>query len=254
MTGQTGFTLKGVNLRTQGWDIASVEGWDAWPGQRMGEADYGYNHGSRFDDRGFFMGRDFGVSLHVLPYDPTTGVQTDPAENAQANLDDVLGLFYSLSGLTLVRTMPDATVRELLDCRAVAAWSVEKGVGTFGRRINAVLRAGYPFWQQTGVVSSGAQSGAFSLTNNGNAPINNMVVVMTTAGRLTHDDSGDYVETDQNAITIDVGARTAKNGSTFKDNHLARNRAWWLQMEPGVNDFTVSGGGNATVTFRHHWL
>lgn len=255
MANRTEYALSGFDLRNLGWDLSSIAGWDGWPGMRVGESAYGYEHGARFDDRGFFLPRDVGLSMVVLPRDPTTGAQTlDPAVHAQANLDDVLGAFYALGGATLTRTMPDATVRELFGLRPVSAWPVEPGPGTFGRRVNVLLRAPYPFWQQTGVQTSGAQTGSFALTNSGNAPINNMVVLFTTAGRLTHTGSGDWIEVTENSITADVGAKTAKNGSTFKDNKFGRLNPWWLQMEPGVNNFAVSGGGNVTVTYYHHWL
>ncbi len=256
MVNKTGLDLGGVDLRTLGYEVASVEGWDGWPGMRIGEAHHAYEHGTRFDDRGFFNPRDLGISMVVLPRDPITGLQTlDPAEHAQANVDDLLGALYNLNGVTLIRTMPDATVRELFDLRSVSVWPVETGPGSFGRRFNILLHAAYPFWQQTGIQSQAGQTGGFSAVNDGNAPINNMVVTFNTAGRLTHNVSGDYIETDTTAsIVVDVGAKTVAIGSTFHDNEFHRNRAWWLQMEAGSNAFTVTLGGNVDITWFHHWL
>jgi len=254
----TGFVLNGLDLRQVGWDVGSIVGWDGWPGLKLTGLEPGYSHGSVMDVRGFFKPKIMGIRLTLFPWLPTSLEQTlaTPEHHIADNLDDVLGAIYGTNGgdLVLARTMPDATVREIT-VRPVQGFPVTKGPGAAGRDLALVLRADYPFWQQTGVQSATGETGAFNIVNNGNAPINNMVVTFNSTGRLTHDVSGDFIETDTTAgIVCDVGARTAKIGSVFHDNHFRRSVAWWIQAEPGTDGFTVSNGGNVDVTWRHHWL
>lgn len=254
----TGFTLKGINLRQIGWDIGSIEGWDSWPGMKLNGLQPGYSHGSVMDDRGFFQPKILGIQLSIFPWLPASLEQTlaTPEHHIADNTDTILGALYGVNGgpITLARTMPDATVREI-DVRVIQASPLTKGVGAVGRRIGMVLRAPYPFWQETGVQSVTGETGSFDIVNDGNAPINNMIVTFNNIGRLTHDATGDYIQAvTTNGIVADVGARTAKIGSTFYDNRFFRNRGWWIQAEPGTDGFTCSQGANVDVSWFHHWL
>lgn len=253
---QTGWDIAGTDLRRVGYNIDSVAGWDAFPGQRAASFQYGYRHGEVFDQRGFYNARLLPLRIGIVPAAPDGShdyATTSPEEYVQDNIDDVLGLLHSLGDLTVTRTMPDASVRTIQG-RVINAVPVEKGVGKIGRILNVLLRCGYPFWEQTGQQSQLGQTGAFSAANDGNAPINNMVVVFNVAGTLTHDASGDWISCTEAGVTVDVGARTVKNGAVFKDSTFDYRDAWWLQMEPGSNGFTVSGGGDIDLTWYHSWL
>ena len=256
MANTTGFTLNGLDLRQVGWDIGSVSGWESWPGKRHHATEYGYRHGSQMDDRGFYLARDIGIQMFVHPYLPAGGDSSliDPAEHIQSNVDDLLGALHSVSSaLVLSKAMPDGTTRAI-DVHPVGAWPLSKGVGAVGRTFGLLLNAPYPFYEETAQQSQAGETGAFTATNNGNAPINNMVVTFNAAGTLTHDVSGDFITVTEVGDVVDVGARTIKLAAVHKDNNLDVNRAWWLQMEPGVNDFTVSGGGNVDLTWYHSWF
>jgi len=252
----TGLTLAGLNLRQVGWDIGSVSGWESWPGKRLQETTYGYRHGSQMDDRGFYRSRNIGIQMAVHPLLPAGGDSSliDPAEHIQSNVDDLLGALHSVTdSLVLSKAMPDGTTRAI-DVYPVASWALAKGVGAVGRKFGILLRAPYPFYEETAQQSQTAETGAFSATNNGNAPIANMVVTFNTLGTLTHDVSGDFITVTESGLVVDVGARTVKLAAAHKDNKLSVNRAWWLQMEPGSNAFTVSGGGDVDLTWYHTWF
>ncbi len=250
----TGFTLAGLDLRQVGWDIGTVNGWDSWPGKRLQETVYGYRHGAQMDDRGFYKARDIALSISVHPFLPAGGGSDDPAEHIQSNVDDLLGALHNVSDtLLLSRAMPDGSVRTL-DVYPVQTFAMSKGTGPVGRQFGLLLRAPYPFWQQTGQQSQNGETGSFTADNDGNAPIGNMVVAFNTAGTLTHDASGDFITVTESGLIVDMGARTVKAGSVHKDNKLTVNRAWWLQMEPGSNAFTVSGGGNIDLDWFHHFF
>ena len=251
---ETGFTLKGLDLRRVGYNISRVSGWDGLPGVRSAGAEYAFRHGVTFDQRGFYRERNLAIAMFVLPEDPAGGVSLSAGSHIQANVDDILGACYGLGDLLLSRAMPDGTTREL-DVRVTDAIPVDEGPGVFGRAIVLNLRAGYPFWRETGQQSVTGQTTAFNLVNNGNAPINNMVVTFNIAGRLTHDASGDYIEVTTNGLVCDVGARTVKTGGgAFADNQFTRNRSYWIQAEPGSDGFTPSGGADVDVTWYHSWL
>ncbi len=256
MATTTGFTLAGLDLRQVGWDIGSVNGWDGWPGKRLQETVYGYRHGAQMDDRGFYNSRDIGLQISVHPLLPAGGDSglIDAAEHIQSNVDDLMGALHNVNDtLLLSRAMPDGTTRTL-EVYPVQAWAIAKGIGVVGRRFGLMLRAPYPFWEQTGQQSENGETGGFTAANDGNAPIGNMVITFNTAGTLTHDASGDFITVIENGLIVDVGARTVKLGSVHKDNKLTVNRAWWLQMEPGSNAFTVSGGGNIDLDWFHHFF
>lgn len=251
----TGWVLNALDLRRIGYDISSVTGWDSFPGVRLQTSEYAYQHGNRFDQRGFYKTRLLGLQMTIVPYDPD-GSQTysNLSQHIQENVDAILGALHSLGNITISRTMPDTTVRNI-EGRAIQAVPITDGPGVLGRNLGLLMECGYPFWRESGQQSVSGETGAFIATNDGNAPINNMVVTFNSPGRLTHDDSGDYIETDtDNSIVVDVGPRTVKLGSTFKDNRFGYNAGWFLQMEPGDNDFTVSGGGDVDMTWYHSWL
>lgn len=254
---ETGWTLQGTDLRRVGYNIDSVDGWDSFPGMRAQATEYSYQHGSRFDQRGFYKSRLLGLKMKAFPFaaDGSVTYPTNPARHIQENVDLILGLLHSLGDLEVVRAMPDGTTRRIWG-RAIQAVPITKAEGPFGRNLGLLLECGYPFWRQDGQQSSGSQTASFSQTNDGNAPINNMVITFNLPGRLTHTDSGDYLETvTDNNVVIDVGARTVKIGSTFVDNRLNDyNAPWFMQMEPGLNNFQVSGGGDVSMTWYHSWL
>lgn len=255
MTTTTGFTLTGLNLRQVGWDIGTVTGWDGWPGKRLQETVYGYRHGAQMDDRGFYKPRNIALAISVHPFLPAGGSGSiDPAEHIQSNVDDLLGALHSVTdSLVLSRAMPNDTVRTL-DVVPVQSFSLGKGTGPVGRQFGLILRAPYPFWEQTGLNSQNGETGGFTATNLGNAPIGNMVVTFNSAGKLTHNPSGDFIQVSESGLIVRMQERTVKSGATHKDNKLTVNRAWWLQMEPGSNSFTVSGGGNIDLDWFHHFF
>ncbi len=107
------------------------------------------------------------------------------------------------------------------------------------------LHAPYPFW--IGVAAS--QQTPTTITNNGSAPVGDAIIDVTgttTAPRLTHDDTGDFIEIagalPAGGVKIDVGGRTAvriSGGADWSDN-LVVNAPWWMEFDPGANAVTVS--------------
>ncbi len=119
------------------------------------------------------------------------------------------------------------------------------------------LKSPHAFW--VGVAAS--QQTPTTITNNGTAPAGDAVVAVTgttTAPRLTHSATGDFIEIagvlPSGGVTVDIGARTCTRitgGADFSDN-LVVNSPWWMEFDPGANTVAVtqsSGTPTFTVDF-----
>lgn len=108
------------------------------------------------------------------------------------------------------------------------------------------LKAPRPFWVGA---ADNANSGA-TLTPGGDAPIDDMIINFAsgTDPRITHDDTGDYVEISgavpAGGVRVDVGAGTVIKitGGADYSNFLRVNNPWWLELDPGANAVTSSAG------------
>ena len=116
------------------------------------------------------------------------------------------------------------------------------------------LRSPHAFW--VGVAAS--QQTPTTITNLGSAPVGDAIIDVTgttTAPRLTHDDTGDFIEIagalPAGGVQVDVGAGTAvriSGGADWSDN-LVVNAPWWMEFDPGANAVTVSqSSGTPTFT------
>jgi hypothetical protein len=120
------------------------------------------------------------------------------------------------------------------------------------------MRAPSPFW--VGAADNGNTPP--TLTVAGDAPIDDMIIEMdgaTTLPRLTHDDTGDYVEytgtLPSGGIRIDVGAGTCVRitGGADESQNLRVNTPWWFELDPGANPVTVSQGSGLAPTVTVDW-
>jgi len=242
----TGFVLAGLDLRTLAYEITTVGGWDGFPGFKASGVEYAYTHGEDLTGRRFYKARNIDLGVIILPFNADGSQTLAPLVHIQQNLDALLGALHSTSSpLSLVRTMPDATVRTAL-VRPIDFVPIEQDVG-ITRSAILTLRMGYPFWHGETSVVSGT---SFNAVNDGTAPVNDMVVTFTTAGRLTHTPSGDYLESSDAGAVVNVGTGVitgAPTGAVFG------NTPWWLQLEPGSNAFTTSGGSKS-MSFFHGYM
>lgn len=235
----TEFILNGVSLRQAGArDIKTIEGWDKWPGLRSKGWEYAYRHGEVFNSRHYYRAREIMLTMVILGTSLT---------DIQANQEAILSLLHTNSGTVPLQKITPSGTRET-EVIALQSFDVSQEHG-ISRKMAMRLKMPYPFWHHVPMKSTSGQTSTFNLTNDGNAPINDMVITFTTAGTLTHDASGDYLTAADNGLVVNVGKRTAKLAGSHKDSSLSFNRPWWMQMEPGVNAFTVSGGGNVAIDF-----
>lgn len=249
----TGWSLAGQSLRTPGWEILDVDGWDTYPVWEGGDVNVANMHGRVINTRRFAGPRSISIPMIILPYDPTTGAQSSaPEVHLQQNVETLLGLLYGHhSELTIVRTMPDTSTRTITG-------EVRQAIPITGRGgarlLDIELECAYPFWHGAALSDLG-NSGSFTVTNNGNAPIADAVFTFSTAATLTHDDTGDVFEILSGTNTVvDAGARTIQRASVDVDNDFKLgDSGYWIELLPGDNDFTLSAG-TVDITGYHGWL
>lgn len=243
----TEFTLGSLDLRTLAHEITLVSGWDTFPGLKYSATQYAYQHGEDMSGRRWYKPRNIDLHMILLATDATGVVTTTPLQHLQANLDALFAALHNSTGpLTLTRTMPDATVRTA-EVRPIDASPVEDGTG-ITKAVVVSLRMGWPFWHGAAAEVSG--TGPLAATNNGNAPVNDMLVTFTTTGRITTP-AGDYVESAAAGAILNVRTGEVTGSGTPAD--ISTNKPWFIQLEPGANSLTVTGGSK-TINYFHSYF
>lgn len=241
----TGFLLGSLDLRTLATEITSVNGWDTFPGLRAAGTEYVFRHGEDLDGRRFYRARDIDLNIVFMLTDSTGVVTTTPEQHLQANIEALMAALHNSTGsLTLTRTMPNGSTRTA-QVRPLEAIPIEDNVG-MTRAMVVTLRMGYPFWHGSAGSYTG---GSGNVVNNGNAPINDMIVTFTTTGRITTA-AGDYIESAAAGLVLNVGTGLVTTGDPAD---LSTNAPWFIQLEPGTNAITVTGG-NKTINFFHAYF
>ena len=121
-------------------------------------------------------------------------------------------------------------------------------------------------WSDESFTESSTQSGTtFSLTVPGDTFTPQLVVEYSggTGQKLTNTTTGEFVELDAlvtsgTAVVVDVVNYTATRGtvnvvSSVKTGPLTSG-AYWLTLVPGVNKFTLAGGGSVKLKYKGAYL
>ena len=246
---KTGFTLNGLNLRTLALEILSTSGWDTFPGVKSSGVQYAFTHGEYIGGRRFYRARDIDLNMIILDTNAAGQVVTTPLEHIEENIETLMGALHdTFNPLTLVRTLPSGVTRTAF-VRPVDVLRYEDHVG-ISRIVTLTLRMGYPFWH--GAAFNQVVSGTTSITMNGTAPVNDFSVVFTTAGRITHSPTGDYIESSAAGITVDL-SKHEDNITGGDPADISSNTPWWLQLEKGSNGLVVTGG-NKTLSGFHGYF
>lgn len=246
----TGFTLNGLNLRTVASDIRSPNGWDVFPGMNDLPRGFIFRHGEDLNGRRFYRPRDIDLNLVILTGDVGGSPEPTVLEQVEKNMGILLGALHNTFGtIPLVRTLPSGNTRTA-HVRPLSSTPIGELAGP-SRALSLGLSMGYPFWHG----ASDSASGTPTISPNyvGNAPSNDMVFTFTTAGRITHDLTGDWIESDDAGLVVDVGTGEITGGNS---GAIHANRPWWIQFEPGpagTNDLTVTGGSKL-VEFKNGYF
>jgi len=246
--GTTGYSYDGTDLKTLAYHVSVFA--DQRPGMSGGVISYANEHGVRLSGRRYLGPRQFTVGLVLFPQN-TSGVQTVTSlEHIQANAETLKKLFWSSSATKdFVKTMPDGDVRTI-EARVENVQTQRNQTGVVAR-MAVTMFAPYPIW--AGAAQSYLnQTGSFSAVNNGDLPAADLTIHFDTAGRITHNPSGAYLESDTANLTVNIKDHTIKVASTDRHDALTYNKEWWMEVEPGSNSMTVNSG-TVDLTFNHGW-
>lgn len=212
-----------------------------------------YKHGEESSPRKFHPAANLAVECVLMETDPSGLItHSDGAEGHRIeNFSTLKRLFAGLQGslVRLERTFPD-TGTVYLDM-----WQIDTVRPTQNRMTYSwPMRAPRPFW----VGAADNSNSPPTLTVAGDAPIDDLIIDITgttNTPRLTHDDTGDYVEIagalPAGGVTVDVGAGTCVriSGGADYSNFLRVNTPWWMELDPGANGVTISqSSGSPTVS------
>jgi len=212
-----------------------------------------YVHGEESSPRKFHPAANLSLELTLLGTNAAGVIDhTDGAAgHYYENFSSLKALLTGKQGalVRLQRDAPDHGVTYL------DVWQVDKARPTQDRLTYSwPMRAPRPFW----VGAADDNNTGATLTVGGDAPVDDMIIDITgttNTPRLTHDNTGDYVEIDgalpAGGVTIDVGAGTCVriSGGADYSNLLRVNTPWWMELDPGANGVTVSQvSGSPTVS------
>lgn len=122
------------------------------------------------------------------------------------------------------------------------------------------------YWYATQAVDSGVKTGAtFSIDAIGDVPTHKVTVKFTgssTTQRLTNTTTGDWVQYGASstaaAVVLDVDQFTALQGATNQIQHVSsgddNSSYYWMTIAPGINTFTLTGGGSVQLVYRAAYL
>ena len=217
------------------------------PGLRSTPTITSGRHGSTTAARSFYDSYDFILEID-LPWSTPAGVYT-----AQSNVLKRLTNYRERVWLT--RTAPYHGTVEI-------PIIVMRGPRTTNPRNRLAIpcRTLDPFWRPA-TISFSSVNPVSGITNTGDAPINDGQFSFTgTNGiqRLTNTTTGDWIELNANttalAIQVDVGAGTVKQVASHVDSVLTAANPWLMEIQPGANAFTLSGGGACVFSGYIKWL
>ena len=259
----------GRSLMDRANSIQVMRGRDVLAARRYRPTEIAYQHGEVANDNRFFKSKELRLDIWVAANDSDGAVTHTEgrAGHIRENLDALWAIFGKKgSAITLQRDVPDypgaGTITLETDASVIRKAQAQGKFRSGGltRRIILDLLMPHPFWRELPVNTSLGQ-GTGNIATGGNAPINDMVITFQAGDddpRLTHDDSGDYIEIagtiPAGDVEVDVGARTVTKlaDSSPYDANLLFNRPWWMEWPPA--DAALGLTMTATDTVDLSWF
>lgn len=223
------------------------------PGLRGRPAIVATAHGSQLDGRIPYSSYDFVLEA-ILAY----GTPETPLD-VYTNRSTLISRMTShLGPVWLSRTAPFQGTVEI-PIRVLRAPRTTNP----RHRIAFPCRTLEPFWRDV-LLTFNSVSMTSGITNTGDAPMaDGLISFAGTNGvqRLTDitvGGSGSWIELDANTtgtpIVVDTGRGTTQQGGSDVDSVMTSADPWLLEINPGVNAYSLSGGGTVTFTGREKWL
>lgn len=209
-----------------------------WPGARPASVG-GLIKGTSRSDMLTKLRRFMSVAYHggkpmTLTKTLPLTASTDFTATAQARYIDGLESYVEISGNV---------------CRVIAEFSI--------------LEA---YWYGVDLIDTGVKSDAtFSIDALGEVPTHKVLVTLSggsTTQRLTNTTTGDWVQYGASStatpVVLDVAAFTAAQGATNPIQYVTSGDSnasyYWMTVAPGINTFTLTGGGSVRVAYRAAYL
>jgi hypothetical protein len=252
----TGWQVGAIDVRDGRFNISTLDGWDSMPSRRGANIEIPLRHGAVSVPSKFYKQRTLTLNIIVLPNDASGAVTHTNGARAhiRENLDVLLGALYSDSLISVQRVEPAypgaGTVTWEALCEVLDVIPVRSGAGL--TRLMAVrFKIPRPFWRILPEVTGG---GTPSVSNIGNAPVDDMVVTFTggTNPKLTNTTTGEFLmitDAMANPVVVDVGERTVKQLGAPVDAVLSHAPGRWLEFVPGTNSLSLTGGGTVSIDF-----
>lgn len=197
--------IDGHVLATYANGLETLDGVEGVPARRIQTQPAAYIDGAYplLDTPSFFDARRERLRVWVSPFDADGN--TTHANGPEAHLRENLEALYAVVGGTaksnhevdwLVPT--PTTTKTLRNWARIQAGIPSSGNTRLVRRLDILLEYPWPFFRDVtaGLITLGPFTGAQTFTPAGNAVLADLVLTCTAAGRITHDETGDWVEVD----------------------------------------------------------
>ena len=257
--------IDGNIIATYARAIEDLTGRDAIPARRTADhhaagVDGTYPHPN--GGPALFTAKTQRLRIWVSPFDAdgNTVHANGPRAHLRENLDELwricAGSSRDAHTIQWVDPTPSAT-RTLENTARIAV--APSGGSRLVRHLDLTLTYPWPFFRDvtTGLQTLGPFTGAQSFTPQGTAPLADLTLTCTSAGRLTHDQTGEYVEVDSipsgSVIINQRPPRTVLSGGNDARHVFWSSHAHGLRFDAGtLANLTITGTWSLAYYPQHH--
>lgn len=209
-----------------------------------------------------FTSKTQRLRIWVSPFDADGNIThtNGPRAHLRENLDNLMRILAGSSRDThtiqWIDPTPTAT-RTLENTARIAV--IPTGGSRLIRRFDIILTYPWPFFRDitTGLQTLGPFTGAQSFTPLGTAPLADLVLTCTAAGRLTHNETAEYVEVESipstSVIITQRPPRSVTSGGADARHVFWSSHAHGLRFDAGtLANLTITGTWQIDYYPQHH--
>lgn len=249
--------IDGEPLATFAKGLEVVDGLETIPGRRIRGQAGAYQDGEypALDTESFFEAKTQRIRIWLAPFDADGNVTH--AKGGEAHLRENLETLMRILGGKAVSShqvdwiVPTPTATRTLRASGQIRRPLETGGSSrLVRRLPILVHYPWPFFKDitTGQLTLGPFTGAQTITPGGTAPQAGAKYTCTAAGRITHDETGDFWE----VTSLPGGASsviiTTEPPRSILDNTGADARAFYNSNVPYLPRFDSGTTANLTIT------
>ncbi len=250
------FRIDGEILATYARALELVDGHENVPARRIRETEAAYIDGSfpALDTASYFGPKLQRIRIWISPFDADGAVTyaNGPRAHLRENLQDILRIIggKAKSNHTVDWYVPDtATTKQLQNFARFSAPQNVRGSSRLVRRLDIIATYPWPFFRDmsAGLKTLGPFTGAQSFTPLGTAPLADAKFTCTVAGKITHDETGEFIEvTSVPATSVIIDQRPPRSvvqntGADARDLYNS-NTLGGLRFDAGtLANLTITG-------------